>query len=193
MGDLHRFRIGQMQGLLNPFRFIILQIKNDLSLAVVDDTFAKATFIQIEEIVEVLAREDRRASIPTYRFRNLQKEIAGQPCACGAGAGKELPAFIDEDGFFFCAVGLCPVPHEIKCHKHPYSQQIAGERGNVQHGIFVIQTYIGLLVKCTGLTVNQTVENMSHAGSFRRSFQNLMQVAQHRHFPVLTRIGWVIQ
>ena len=62
MGDLHRFRIGQMQGLLNPFRFIIFQVENDLCLAVVDDTFAKATFIQIEEIVEVLAREDRRAS-----------------------------------------------------------------------------------------------------------------------------------
>lgn len=93
----------------------------DLCLAVVDDTFAKATFIQIEEIVEVLAREDRRASIPTYRFCNLQEEIAGQSCACGAGAGKELPAFIDEDGFFFCAVGLCQVPHEIKRHKHTYS------------------------------------------------------------------------
>lgn len=81
MGDLHRFRIGQMQGLLNPFRFIIFQVKNDLCLAVVDDTFAKATFIQIEEIVEVLAREDRRASIPTYRFCNLQEEITGQSCA----------------------------------------------------------------------------------------------------------------
>ena len=69
-----------MQGLLNPFRFIIFQVKNDLCLAVVDDTFAKATFIQIEEIVEVLAREDRRASIPTYRFCNLQEEIAGQSC-----------------------------------------------------------------------------------------------------------------
>ena len=110
MGDLHRFRIGQMQGLLNPFRFIIFQVENDLCLAVVDDTFAKATFIQIEEIVEVLAREDRRASIPTYRFCNLQEEIAGQSCACGAGAGKELPAFIDEDGFFLLCGRPLPGP-----------------------------------------------------------------------------------
>ena len=59
MGDLHRFRVGQVQGLLNPFRLVILQIEDDLGLAVVDDAFPKTALVQIEKVVQVLAGADR--------------------------------------------------------------------------------------------------------------------------------------
>ena len=59
VGDLHRFRVGQVQGLLNPFRLVILQIEDDLGLAVVDDAFPKTALVQIEKVVQVLAGADR--------------------------------------------------------------------------------------------------------------------------------------
>ena len=34
---------------------------------------------------------------------------------------------------------------------------------------------------------------MGHAGGFRGGLQNLIQVAQHRHLPVVARIGRVFQ
>lgn len=49
VGDLHRFRVGQVQGLLDPFRLVILQIEDDLGLAVVDDAFPKTALVQIEK------------------------------------------------------------------------------------------------------------------------------------------------
>ena len=39
--DLHRFCVREMEGFLDTLRFVILQIENDLSLAVVDDALAK--------------------------------------------------------------------------------------------------------------------------------------------------------
>ena len=39
--DLHRFCVREMEGVLDTLRFVILQIENDLSLAVVDDALAK--------------------------------------------------------------------------------------------------------------------------------------------------------
>ena len=59
VGDLHRFRVGQVQGLLNPFRLVILQIEDDLGFAVVDDAFPETAFVQIEKVVKVLAGADR--------------------------------------------------------------------------------------------------------------------------------------
>ena len=48
-----------MEGVLDTLRFVILQIENDLSLAVVDDAFPETAFVQIEKVVKVLAGADR--------------------------------------------------------------------------------------------------------------------------------------
>lgn len=57
--DLHRFCVREMEGFLDTLRFVILQIENDLSLAVVDDAFPETAFVQIEKVVKVLAGADR--------------------------------------------------------------------------------------------------------------------------------------
>ena len=182
-----------MEGFLDTLRFVILQIENDLSLAVVDDALAETPLIQIEKIVKVLAGADRGPSKAADGFENLQYEIAGQPGARGACARKELPAFINKNGLFLGPVGFCAIPNEIKSHEHPHSQQITGKRGNVQYGVLIIQPYIGLLVKGAGRAIYQAIENMGHASGFRGSPQNLIQVTQHRHLPVAVRIGRVFQ
>ena len=62
MGDLHRFRIGQMQGLLNPFRFIIFQVKNDLCLAVVDvDDEVDRLEVEVQQCTELTNTNRSRA------------------------------------------------------------------------------------------------------------------------------------
>ena len=45
VGDLHRFRVREMEGLLNPFCFIVLQIQNDFGFAVVDDAFPETPLV----------------------------------------------------------------------------------------------------------------------------------------------------
>ena len=57
--NFHRFRIGEVQCLLNTLCFIILQIEDNFGFAVVDDAFAKTPFIQVEKVVQVLAGADR--------------------------------------------------------------------------------------------------------------------------------------
>ena len=57
--DLHRFCVREMEGVLDTLRFVILQIENDFSLAVVDDAFSETPFVQIEKVVKVLAGTDR--------------------------------------------------------------------------------------------------------------------------------------
>ena len=59
VGDLHRFRVREMEGLLNPFCFIVLQIQNDFGFAVVDDAFPETPLVQIEKVIKVLAGADR--------------------------------------------------------------------------------------------------------------------------------------
>ena len=59
VGDLHRFRVGQVQGLLDPFCLVILQVEDNLGFAVVDNAFPKTALVQIEKVVQVLAGADR--------------------------------------------------------------------------------------------------------------------------------------
>ena len=59
VGDLHRFRVGQVPGLLDPFCLVILQIEDDLGLAVVVDAFPKPDLVQIRTFVSVLSGADR--------------------------------------------------------------------------------------------------------------------------------------
>ena len=54
MRDLHDFRIGQVQRGLDTHGLVIFQIQDNLGLGVVDDAFSKPSFVQIEEIVEIL-------------------------------------------------------------------------------------------------------------------------------------------
>ena len=156
-----------MEGFLDTLRFVILQIENDLSLAVVDDAFPETAFVQIEKVVKVLAGADRWSTEAANRLENFQNEITGQPGTRGACAGKKLPALVNKNGF-----GV--VPNEIKGHEHPHSQQITSKRGNIQYGVLIIQPHIGLLVKGTGGAIHQTVEDMGHASGFRGGLQNLI-------------------
>ena len=119
MGNLHDLRIRQVQGILYPHRLFVLQVQDDLCLRIVDDAFPEPPAIQVEEVVQVLAGTDRRAAVAPDGLEYLQNEIPRKPCARCPGAGKQLPAFINEDSLLLGTVLLRPVPDEIMIGNPP--------------------------------------------------------------------------
>ncbi len=64
VGDLHDLRIGKVEGALHAHGLVILQVQDDLGLGVVDDAFPKPSFIQVKEVIQVLAGTDGGTSVP---------------------------------------------------------------------------------------------------------------------------------
>lgn len=63
MGDLHDLRIGKVERTLHAHGLVILQVQDDLGLGVVDDAFPKPSFIQVKEVIQVLAGADSGAAV----------------------------------------------------------------------------------------------------------------------------------
>ena len=157
-----------MERTLHAHGFVIFQVQDDLGLGVVDDAFSEPSFIQVKKVIQVLAGTDSGAAVPPDGLEDLQHKIPGKACARGTGAGQELPAFIYKDGLFLGTVFLCPVPDKIQRHEHPDSQQVAGQRRNVQYGIFIVQGHVGLLVEGAGGAVHQAVQDICQPSGRRR-------------------------
>lgn len=75
----------------------------------------KGTYTNL--ILYILCCTDGRAAIATNDFKYLQNELSGDTIS---RTSNQLPALVNEDGFFHCSVFLCLIPNIIKCHKHSY-------------------------------------------------------------------------
>ena len=179
-----------MEDRLDAPCLFLLQIEQDLGLGVVDDALAIFPVLQSEEVVDVLGSADGRPAVTADDLEDFQDKFRSQTVAVGAD---ELPALVDENGLFLRPVLLGLVPDEIQRHKHPHRQQVAGQLRDIEDGVFVIQRYIGLLIEGSGGTIDQTVENIGKPLGIRGLLQNLVQIPQHRHRPVLARMVRVIQ
>ena len=102
--DLHQLCFRKMQNCADALGFLILQIQNYFRLRVVDDALAVFAVLQREEVIEILRRTDGRAAVAADDLENLQHKFRCQTVAAGAD---ELPALVDEDGFFLGTVFFC--------------------------------------------------------------------------------------
>ena len=85
------------------------------------------------------------------------------------------------------------IPHIIQPDVHTYRQQVAGQLADVDDDIAVVEVHVCLAVEAGCRTVYKAVQNIGDTPRFRGNGQNSVQVAQYRHFTVLTGMCRVVQ
>ena len=80
-----------------------------------------------------------------------------------------------QNGAFLLSGLPLPCPIQIQRQRRADSQQIACEGRNIQHRIFIIQRYIGLLVKGARRTMDEPVQDICNAAGGGRIPLRLMR------------------